>query len=84
MFSNDVVTTFENLVVWYANHLGGDTPVEDVLGILLMESNLSIRFPADSLDAFAATHGLDDEDAIASLVVAARDAGGIRFPPEEN
>lgn len=79
MFSNDVVTTFENLVVWYAHHAGGDTPVEDVLGILLVESNLSVRFPPDSLRAFAESHGLDGQDSLESLFEAARDAGGVRF-----
>lgn len=82
LFSNDVVTTFENLVVWYATHVGSDTPVEDVLGILLMESNLSIRFPADSLQAFAAAHGLDGEDSLEDLFSATRTSGGLRFPPE--
>lgn len=82
LFSNDVVTTFENLVVWYATHVGSDTPVEDVLGILLMESNLSVRFPAESLQAFAAAHGLDGEDSLKDLFSATRTSGGIRFPPE--
>ena len=81
LFSNDVVTTFENLVIWYAQHVGGDTPIEDVLGILLVESNLAVRFPADSLEAFARTHGLDGQDSIDGLLDVARDAGGIRFSP---
>ena len=79
LFSNDVVTTFENLVVWYAQHAGGDTPVEDVVGILLVESNLSVRFPPEMLLAFAEAHGLDGEDSIAALVEVARQAGGLRF-----
>ena len=79
LFSNDVVTTFENLVVWYAHHAGGDTPVEDVLGILMVESNLSVRFPAESLEAFAESHGLDGEDSLDSLFGVARETGGIRF-----
>ena len=36
MMSNDVVTIFESLVLWYAQHIDSDTPVEEVLGILLM------------------------------------------------
>lgn len=79
LFSNDVVTTFENLVVWYATHAGSDTPVEDVLGILLMESNLSIRFPPESIQAFARAHGLDGDDSLEDLFDVAREAGGIRF-----
>ena len=81
LFSNDVVATFENLVVWYARHAGGDTPIEDVLGILLMESNLSIRFPEESLRAFVAAHGLDDEDSLETLFAVVREEGGVRFPP---
>lgn len=42
LYSDDVVTTFEDLLVWYASHVGGDTPVEDVLEILLAESDLGI------------------------------------------
>lgn len=79
LFSNDVVTTFENLVVWYATHAGGDTPVEDVLGILLVESNLSLRFPADSLSRYAESQGLDETDSLKALYAAARESGGIRF-----
>lgn len=79
LFSNDVVTTFENLVVWYATHAGGDTPVEDVLGILLVESNISVRFPADSLSRYAESQGLDETDTLEALYAAARESGGIRF-----
>lgn len=79
LFSNDVVTTFENLVVWYATHAGGDTPVEDVLGILLVESNLSIRFPVEALIRYAEVQGLDEDDSLESLFAAARDSGGIQF-----
>lgn len=79
LFSNDVVTTFENLVVWYATHAGGDTPVEDVLGILLVESNLSIRFPAEALKRYAATQELDEDDSLEALFAAVRESGGIRF-----
>lgn len=82
LFSNDVVTTFENLVIWYANHAGSDTPVEDVLGILLLESNLSVRFPVDSLRAFAAAQGLDGTDTLEDLFAATTSSGGIRFPPK--
>ena len=79
LFSNDVVTTFENLVVWYATHAGGDTPVEDVLGILLLESNLSIRFPVESLRRYAASQGLGADDSLEDLFAATRESGGIRF-----
>jgi len=81
LYSNDVVTTFENLVSWYAHHAGGDTPVEDVLGLLLLESNLSVRFPVESLVAFAEDHELEESDSLAALFEAARESGGITFRP---
>lgn len=80
LFSNDVVTTFESLVVWYANHAASDTPVEDVVGILLMESNLDVTFPVASLRVFASAHGLEGSDTLEALFSAAREAGGVRFP----
>ena len=84
LFSNDVVTTFENLVVWYATHAGSDTPVEDVLGILLMESNLSIRFPPESIEVYASAHGLDEEDPLSDLFDLVRQGGGVHFPPDDD
>ena len=79
LYSNDVVATFESLVKWYAHHVGGDTPVEEVLGLLLLESTLSIKFPVESLIAYASSHGLDDSDSLASLFDATREAGGVTF-----
>lgn len=81
LYSNDVVTTFENLVTWYAQHAGGNTPVEEVLGLLLLESNLTIRFPVDSLVAFAESHDLDESAPLAALYQATREAGGLDFSP---
>lgn len=41
--SNSVVETFERALVWYAAQVGDDdTPPEDVLRILLNESNLDV------------------------------------------
>ena len=79
LFSNDVVTTFENLVVWYATHAGGDTPVEDVLGILLVESNLSVRFPVESLGRYVDSLGLEGDDSLDDLFAVLQESGGVRF-----
>lgn len=79
LYSNDVVATFESLVKWYAHHVGEDTPVEEVLGLLLIESTLSVKFPVESLINFASSHGLDDSDSISKLYDATREAGGITF-----
>lgn len=81
LFSNDVVTTFENLLVWYAQHVGGDTPVEEALGILLMESNVPVRYPAATVHGLVSACGLDRGSSIGDLLDTLDDADGVRFPP---
>lgn len=69
--SNDVVGTFENLVQWYARHVTDDTPVDEVIEILLNEA----RFGAGSepnLAELLEAHDLDSNDSIADLVKAIR------------
>lgn len=80
LFSNDVITTFENLLVWYAQHVGGDTPVEDVLGILLAESTAPIRLPPNALDPIIDAIGVEPEDSVADLLEVVRRDGGLQFP----
>jgi len=79
MTSNDIVTVFESLTLWYARHVDDDTPVEEVLGILLMESNVPVRYPAGSLLALVESTDLDRDDSIADLLAAVEDEDGIRF-----
>lgn len=79
LFSDDVITTFENLLVWYAQHVGGDTPVEDVLGILLAESTAPIRLHPNAVRAIAEAHGLDGDDQLSDLFDVVRRQGGLRF-----
>lgn len=79
LFSDDVLTTFENLLVWYAQHVGGDTPVEDVLGILLAESTAPIRLPPDTVEAILEAHDLADTDPISALLEQVRRDGGLRL-----
>lgn len=83
LFSNDVITTFENLLVWYAQHVGGDTPVEDVLGILLAESTTPIRLPPNAVEAITDAYGVDDGDTIADLHEVVHREGGLRFPASD-
>jgi pyruvate/2-oxoglutarate dehydrogenase complex dihydrolipoamide acyltransferase (E2) component len=68
MVSNDVVTIFENLVMWYAQQIDRDTPVEEVLGILLMEANAPIRYPPKAIKRALQRSGLTPEDSIADLI----------------
>lgn len=79
LFSDDVLTTFENLLVWYAQQVGGDTPVEDVLGILLAESTVPVRLPPDAVEAITESYGLDSDDRLADLIEAIQRDGGLRF-----
>ena len=82
MVSNDVVTTFETLMLWYARQVGGDTPVEETLGILLAESDMPITYPTKSLGGLLHRHDLSREDSIADLIAAVDDAGGLSFSNE--
>lgn len=66
--SNDVVTSFESLLIWYAQHVGGGTPVEEVLGILLAESSVSVRYPVRTLTGLLKRYDLDREDSIGDLI----------------
>jgi len=66
--SNDVVTSFESLLIWYAQHVGGGTPVEEVLGILLAESSVSVQYPVRTLTGLLGRYELDRDDSIGDLV----------------
>ena len=79
LFSDDVVTTFENLLGWYGHHLGGETPLDEVLGILLMEANVQVRYPTESLARFVAEVDLGPDDSIGDLLDSAEAAGGFRI-----
>jgi hypothetical protein len=82
MFSDDVGTVFDSLLRWYAQQLTTDTPVEDVLGILLTESNVRVRYSPSCLQVILRAYDLGPDDSIADLVEAVRDDRGMVFPPE--
>jgi len=73
MASNDVVTIFESLMLWYAQQVDSNTPVEDILGILLMESNVPVRYPPESLHELVKSSDLGPSDSIADLLDAVDD-----------
>src|SRR6056297_2763069 len=56
MFSDDVGTVFDGLLMWYAQQVDRNTPVEDVLGILLTESNLRVRYSHSSIRGVLDSH----------------------------
>jgi hypothetical protein len=79
MASNDVVTIFESLVLWYAQQVDSDTPVEEILGILLMEANVPVRYPPESLKSLVKSAGLGPEDTIADLLARVDEDDGLKL-----
>jgi hypothetical protein len=79
MVSNDVVTIFESLVLWYAQQIDSTTPVEEVLGILLMEANVPVRYPVAGLQQLVESTDLGPDDTIADLVREVDDDEGFRL-----
>lgn len=82
MFSDDVGTVFDGLLLWYAQQLDRGTPVEDVLGILLLESNVRVRYPVRAFTSILERHDLGPEDTISDFFEAIYDGTGVLFPPE--
>jgi hypothetical protein len=80
--SNDVVTSFESLLIWYAQHVGGGTPVEEVLGILLAESSVSVRYPVGTLTGLLKRYNLDRQDSIGDLIDAVSDEDAVALSEE--
>lgn len=82
MASDDVGTVFDSLLRWYAQQLTTETAVEDVLGILLTESNVRVRYSPSCLQAIIEAYDLGPDDTIADLFEAVQDDRGMVFPPE--
>jgi hypothetical protein len=82
MFSDDVGTVFDSLLRWYAQQLTTETAVEDVLGILLTESNVRVRYSPSCLQAILEAYDLGPDDTIADLFETVQDDRGMVFPPE--
>jgi hypothetical protein len=80
LYSDDVVTTFENLLTWYVREVGRDTPVEEALGILLLEASVPVQFPTDALESVVEREGLSADDSVADLLAAVERRGGLRLP----
>jgi hypothetical protein len=82
VFSDDVGAVFDSLLRWYAQQLTTETATEDVLGILLTESNVRIRYSPSCLQAILESYDLGPDDTIADFLEAVRDDRGMVFPPE--
>ncbi|QIO21630.1 hypothetical protein [Haloarcula sp. JP-L23] len=79
LVSNDIVTAFESFMLWYGRQMDGSTPVEDVLGILLSESNVPVKYPPGSFKEMVRSTGLSPDDSIADLVEAVEERDGAEF-----
>jgi hypothetical protein len=66
-------------VLWYAQQVDSDTPVEDILGILLREANVPIRYPPESLRDLIRSTGLGPDDTIADLLAAVDEDDGVKL-----
>ncbi|MFW6385351.1 MAG: DUF7500 family protein [Halodesulfurarchaeum sp.] len=80
--SDDISMAFDALLMWYAQQVGGDTAVEEALGILLAKSNIRIRFPIGPLLAYLDQHGLEPGDDIADLIRTIRENEGLTLPKQ--
>lgn len=77
--SNDIITAFESFMLWYGRQMDGSTAVEDVLGILLSESNVPVKHPPESFKRMVQSTGLSPDDSIADLVKAIEAQDGAQF-----
>lgn len=77
--SNDLITVFESLMLWYAQQVDSSMPVEEVLGILLMESNVPVRYPPESVRNLVKSTDLGPDDTIADLLEAVQNDDGVQL-----
>ncbi len=78
-YSDDVVETFDVLLDWFCRNLDEGDP-EQVLGILLAETETRPRLPRSALRAYVEAEGLEPDDTVADLLETAED--GVRLPPD--
>ncbi|MDT3433574.1 hypothetical protein [Haloarcula sp. 1CSR25-25] len=77
--SNDIITVFESFMLWYGRQMDGSTSVENVLGILLSESNVPVKHPPENFKRMVQSTGLSPDDSIADLVEAIEARDGATF-----
>lgn len=79
--SDDLVRTVESLLLWFAHQVDDRTDPAEVLGILLAESDLTIRYPKGTLRTLVEAYDLDTDDSIGDLLDAVGD-DGVEFSRE--
>lgn len=83
LYADDVTTTFNNLLAWYAKNLDSEMSPGEVLGILLSESDVSVQYPVKSFEQYLVDNGLSTDDTIADLLITMREDGAFNFPPQK-
>ena len=75
VFADDLGQVFRSLLLWYAAGVDPASPPEEVLGVLLRASGLTVRYPPGTLARLVASHDLTPDDDIAALLEAVAEEG---------
>ncbi|MFB6129949.1 MAG: hypothetical protein ABEJ28_03900 [Salinigranum sp.] len=81
VLSDDLGAVFDELLTWAASRIDDDTPPEVIIGILLVASGRTVRYPRQTLEALLTARGLDYDDSIGDLVRSISE-DGLTLPPE--
>ena len=81
-FSDDVATSFGELVTWYVEQIDTEASPSEAIGILLLASETPVTYPTNTLASVLRKHGLSLEDSIADLIDALQD-GEFQLPADE-
>ncbi|WP_049922541.1 DUF7500 family protein [Halopiger djelfimassiliensis] len=68
--SDDVVGTFDNLVLWYAQNVARNTPTTKTASLLFAKSEFTAPLTPTQIRTAAAKRGLDESDSIGELLEA--------------
>jgi hypothetical protein len=81
-FTDDVAAAFGELVTWYVEQIDTEASPSEAIGILLLASNTTVTYPANTLAVVLRDHDLTPDDSIADLIEALRDEP-LQIPPNE-
>jgi len=80
LYSDDVTTVFNDILLNYAQTVDSSMPPGAFLGLMMMETTVPVRYPPRSIEEFLLSHGLSSDDSITELLEAVRDADEVVFP----
>lgn len=81
LHSDDITMAFNNLLLWYARNVDQEMPPGAVLGILLSEASVPLRYPVKAVEQFLMARGMSTDDTIGDLLKELREEEEIVFPP---